>query len=75
MKLLSSLFLSIGLTLLPTLPISAAEDKGVEQVKQQKVNINKASVKLKNLLKRTDISLEQQSRLELINKIYKSNAK
>ena len=38
-------------------------------------NINKASVKLKNLLTRSDISLEQKSRLELINKIYKSNAK
>ena len=38
-------------------------------------NINKASVKLKNLLKRSDISLEQKSRLELINKIYKSNEK
>ena len=50
MKLLSSLFLSIGLTLLPTLPISAAEDKGAEQVKQQKVNINKASVEQLTLL-------------------------
>ena len=38
-------------------------------------NIDKASVKLKNLLTRSDISLEQKSRLELINKIYKSNAK
>jgi competence protein ComEA len=50
MKLLSTLFLSIGLTLLPTLPISAAEDKGAVQVKQQKVNINKASVEQLTLL-------------------------
>ena len=38
-------------------------------------NINEANVKLNNLLKRSDISLEQKSRLEIINKIYKTNAK
>ena len=38
-------------------------------------NINKANTKLKNLLERSDISFEQKSRLELINKIYYSNAK
>ena len=38
-------------------------------------NINEALVKLNNLLKRSDISLEQKSRLELIHKIYKTNAK
>ncbi len=37
-------------------------------------NINKANAKLKNLLKRSGVSLEQKNRLELINKIYKSNA-
>ena len=38
-------------------------------------NINEANTKLKNLLERSDISFEQKSRLELINKIYYSNAK
>ena len=38
-------------------------------------NINEALVKLNNLLIRPGISLEQKSRLELINKIYKTNAK
>ena len=38
-------------------------------------NINEANAKLKNLLERSDISLEQKSRLELINKIYYSNEK
>ena len=38
-------------------------------------NINEALVKLNNLLIRPDISLEQKSRLELIHKIYKTNAK
>ena len=38
-------------------------------------NLNEAKTKLKSLLKRTDISFEQKSRLELINKIYYSNAK
>ena len=38
-------------------------------------NINEALVKLNDLLKRSDISLEQKSRLELIHKIYKTNAK
>ena len=37
-------------------------------------NLNEAKTKLKSLLKRTDISFEQKSRLELINKIYYSNA-
>jgi hypothetical protein len=37
-------------------------------------NLNEAKTKLKNLLKRADISFEQKSRLELINKIYYSNA-
>ena len=36
--------------------------------------VNEAHVKLKSLLARSDISSEQKSRLELINKIYKSNA-
>ena len=38
-------------------------------------NLNEAKTKLKSLLKRADISFEQKSRLELINKIYYSNAK
>ena len=38
-------------------------------------NLNDAYTKIKNLLKRPDISLEQKSRLELLNKIYISNAK
>ena len=38
-------------------------------------NVNNAYTKIKNLLKRPDISLEQKSRLELLNKIYISNAK
>ena len=38
-------------------------------------NLNGAYAKIKNLLKRPDISLEQKSRLELLNKIYISNAK
>ena len=38
-------------------------------------NINEANTKLKNLLERSDISFEQKNRLELINKIYYSNAK
>ena len=38
-------------------------------------NVNDAYTKIKNLLKRPDISLEQKSRLELLNKIYISNAK
>ena len=38
-------------------------------------NINEALVKLNNLLIRQGISLEQKSRLELIHKIYKTNAK
>ena len=38
-------------------------------------NINEALVKLNNLLIRPGISLEQKSRLELIHKIYKTNAK
>jgi hypothetical protein len=38
-------------------------------------NINEANTKLKNLLKRSDISFEQKSRLELIKKIYHSNEK
>ena len=38
-------------------------------------NVNEAYTKIKNLLKRPDISLEQKSRLELLNKIYISNAK
>ena len=38
-------------------------------------NINEALVKLNNLLIRPNISLEQKSRLELIHKIYKTNAK
>ena len=38
-------------------------------------NVNDAYTKIKNLLTRTDISLEQKSRLELLNKIYISNAK
>ena len=37
-------------------------------------NLNEANTKLKSLLKRADISFEQKSRLELINKIYYSNA-
>ena len=38
-------------------------------------NVNDGYTKIKNLLKRPDISLEQKSRLELLNKIYISNAK
>ena len=38
-------------------------------------NVNDAYTKIKNLLKRPNISLEQKSRLELLNKIYISNAK
>ena len=38
-------------------------------------NVNDAYTKIKNLLKRADISLEQKSRLELLNKIYISYAK
>ncbi len=38
-------------------------------------DINKAITKLKNLLERSDISFEQKTRLELINKIYNSNVK
>ena len=38
-------------------------------------NVIDAYTKIKNLLKRPDISLEQKSRLELLNKIYISNAK
>ena len=38
-------------------------------------NVNDAYTKIKKLLKRPDISLEQKSRLELLNKIYISNAK
>ena len=38
-------------------------------------NVNDANIKIKNLLKRPDVSLEQKSRLELLNKIYISNAK
>jgi hypothetical protein len=38
-------------------------------------NINEANIKLKKLLERSDISFEQKSRLELIKKIYYSNAK
>ena len=38
-------------------------------------NINEANNKLKKLLARPDISFEQKSRLELIKKIYYSNAK
>ncbi len=38
-------------------------------------NVNDAYTKTKNLLKRPNISLEQKSRLELLNKIYISNAK
>ena len=38
-------------------------------------NLNDAYTKIKNLLKRPEISLEQKSRLELLNKIYISNAK
>jgi len=38
-------------------------------------NINEARVKLNKLLKRSDISLEQKSRLELVYKLYKTNAK
>ena len=38
-------------------------------------NINEALVKLNNFLIRPNISLEQKSRLELIHKIYKTNAK
>ncbi len=38
-------------------------------------NVNDAYTKIKNLLKRPDISLEQKNRLELLNKIYISNAK
>ena len=38
-------------------------------------NVNVVYTKIKNLLKRPDISLEQKSRLELLNKIYISNAK
>lgn len=37
--------------------------------------LNDANVKLKTLIKRLGISLEQKNRLELINKIYFSNAK
>ena len=37
-------------------------------------NLNEAKTKLKSLLKRADISFEQKSRLEIINKIYYSNA-
>ena len=37
-------------------------------------NLNEANIKLKRLLKRVDISFEQKSRLELINKIYYLNA-
>ena len=37
-------------------------------------NLNEAKTKLKSLLKRPDISFEQKSRLQLINKIYYSNA-
>ena len=33
-------------------------------------NMNDAYTKIKNLLKRPDISLEQKSRLELLNKIF-----
>ena len=38
-------------------------------------NINEANTKLKKLLERSDISFEQKTRLELIKKIYYSNAK
>ena len=38
-------------------------------------NVKDAYSKIKSLLKRPDISLEQKSRLELLNKIYISNAK
>ena len=38
-------------------------------------NVNDAHTKIKNLLQRPDISLEQKSRLILLNKIYISNAK
>ena len=38
-------------------------------------DINEASTKLKKLLERSDISFEQKTRLELIKKIYHSNAK
>ena len=38
-------------------------------------NVQDAYTKIKNLLKRPDVSLEQKSRLELLNKIYMSNAK
>tara|TARA_B100001093_G_C26781033_1_gene994627 strand:- start:573 stop:1223 length:651 start_codon:yes stop_codon:yes gene_type:complete len=38
-------------------------------------NIKEAITKLKNLLERSDVSFEQKSRLELIKKIYNSNAK
>jgi hypothetical protein len=38
-------------------------------------NMNEANTKLNNLLERSDISYEQKSRLELIKKIYNSNAK
>ncbi len=38
-------------------------------------NLNVAYTKIRNLLKRTDISLEQKNRLELLNKIYIANAK
>ena len=37
--------------------------------------INEAQKALNDLLKRSDISFEQKNRLELINKIYKNNAK
>ena len=38
-------------------------------------NINEVRIRLNKLLKRSDITLEQKSRLELINKIYKTNEK
>ena len=38
-------------------------------------NINEANIKIKNLLKRPIISLKQRNRLEILNKIYISNAK
>ena len=37
--------------------------------------IKEAKSALNILLKRSDISFEQRNRLELINKIYKNNAK
>ena len=55
------------------LQLLAAELEVILYIRSEKVN--DAYIKIKNLLKRSDISIEQKSRLELLNKIYVSNAK